>query len=121
MKRLRNAEGDLIFAADIDAIVAKQSLAGLAEQIYAVYPYKVARPVALRAIERALRKFPFAFLLERTQLFAQVRNGDKAFMPNPSTWFNQERFNDDPSTWRRSTDSKPPIRRENINVPITRR
>jgi len=92
-----------------------------AEQIYAAYPYKVGRPVALRAITKALRNHTFDFLLERTQEFAKIRNGDKSFIPNPSTWFNQERFNDDPSTWKRSSDNKPPVRRENINVPITRR
>jgi hypothetical protein len=92
-----------------------------AEQIYAAYPYKVGRPVALRAIQKALRNFPFELVLERTQLFAKVRNGDKTFIPNPSTWYNQERFNDDPSTWTRD-ESKRPVQRENIgDVPITRR
>jgi hypothetical protein len=92
-----------------------------AEQIYAVYPYKVGRPVALRAIQKALRTHDFAFLLERTQHFAQLRGNDKSFIPNPSTWFNQERFNDDPSTWTRG-ESKRPVQRENIgDMPITRR
>lgn len=90
------------------------------EQIYAEYPLKVGRPDALRAIRRALKAHPFPFLMERTQAYAKFRNGDKAFMPHPATWFNQERFNDDPSTWGKS-DSKTPVKRENINVPITRR
>lgn len=92
-----------------------------AELIYASYPHKVGRPVALKAIRKALRNFTFAFLLERTQAYAKLRNGDKSFMPHPATWFNQERFNDDPSTWGRSTDNKPSRQRENISVPITRR
>lgn len=95
-----------------------------AEQIYSLYPHKVGRPAAFRAIEKALRKFSFKFLLEKTKAYCAVRAGDVHSFPacpNPSTWFNQERFNDDPSTWKRVTNSKPPLRRENISVPITRR
>lgn len=93
---------------------------GQAEQIYSAYPRKVGRPVALKAIQKALRRFSFEFLMERTQAYAATRNGDISFVPNPSTWFNQERFNDDPSTWISAT-TKTPVRRENISVPITRR
>jgi hypothetical protein len=78
------------------------------EQIYAAYPKKVGKPAALRAIRRALIKHSFEFLLERTQLFARICNSPADFIPHPSTWFNQQRFNDDPATWRRSdTQSKP--------------
>jgi hypothetical protein len=70
-----------------------------AEKIYAEYPKKVGKPVALRAIKRALKGNSFDFLMEKTKAFATMRNGDRAFCPNPSTWFNEERFNDDPSTW----------------------
>lgn len=73
-----------------------------AESIYAAYPKKVGRPAALRAIRRALTKCPFDSLLERTRLYAQTCNVPAQFIPHPSTWFNQERFNDDPATWRRT-------------------
>lgn len=77
--------------------------------IYEAYPVKVGKPVALKAIRRAMLKLPAPQLLERTRLFAAARNGDLSFCPNPSTWFNQERFNDDPKTWKpndnRSTSS----------------
>jgi hypothetical protein len=77
------------------------------EQIYSAYPKKVGKPAALRAIRRALRKHSFEFLLERTQLFAKTCNSPADFIPHPSTWFNQQRFNDDPVTWRTSdTQSK---------------
>jgi hypothetical protein len=39
--------------------------------------------------------------LSLTKAYASARNGDVAFVPNPSTWFHQERFNDDPATWVR--------------------
>lgn len=128
MKKVHNTHREPILLAmteeDANGIArccADRLAAAMAEQIYTAYPYKVGRPVALRAIRKALRNHDFDFLLERTQLFAQIRNGDKSFIPNPSTWYNQERFNDDPSTWKRVTDNKAPVRRENINVPITRR
>jgi hypothetical protein len=36
-------------------------------------------------------------LLEKTLAYAQSRVGqDQQFTPHPATWFNQERFNDEP-------------------------
>ena len=54
-----------------------------------------------RVVLRALAKRPFEFLLERTQLFAKTCNFAPDFIPNPSTWFNQERYEDAPETWRK--------------------
>lgn len=79
------------------------STRGSAEQIYALYPRKVARPDALRAIQKAMAAFGFEFLFERTQAYAAAVNGkDPQFIPHPSTWFNQERFNDAPETWKQN-------------------
>ena len=82
-----------------------------AEDIYRAYPLKVAKPAALRAITKAMEKIEPKTLLELTKAYAARRNGDLSFMPMPSTWFNQERFNDDPSTWERSaiTNGKPKL------------
>lgn len=71
-----------------------------AEDIYQEYPLKVGKPDALKAITRKMDKFPASLLLERVKAYSLARNGDTAFVPNPSTWFNQERFNDDPATWK---------------------
>lgn len=76
------------------------------ERVYAAYPLKVGKPKAMQAIARALVKFGLAHVLSRTEQFAKARNGDTAFMPHPTTWFNQERFNDDPTTWKRE-DNRP--------------
>jgi hypothetical protein len=86
-----------------DCLNGKSSASTLTqeEEIYGAYPKKAGKPVALRAIRRTLGKHPFAFLLERTRLFAKTYNGDAQFIPHPSTWFGQERFNDDPATWCR--------------------
>lgn len=80
------------------------------DDIYREYPKKVGKPDALKAIKRAMSKCDPIRLLELTKAYAARRNGDLSFMPNPSTWFNQERFNDDPTTWERSdnTNEKPP-------------
>jgi hypothetical protein len=84
----------------------KGSLASTeAEDIYAAYPRKVGKPVALQAIQKALKTHSAGFLLERTKLFADTYNGEPQFIPHPSTWFNQSRFNDDPATWRRTVSA----------------
>lgn len=93
------------------------------ELIYQAYPKKVGKPVALRAIRKALKKHAFEFLLEKTQAFAKARGKNLEYVCHPSTWFNQERFNDDPATWRPRDDPRgSQIRgtRENIDVPIHR-
>ena len=102
-------------------------LASIAETIYQEYPRKVGKPKALRAIANALkRKSPSGqrvelFLLERTKKFAEIRKGQNSGLtPHPSTWFNQERYNDDPETWNDSDMAakrtvcvaNPPVTRE---------
>ncbi len=80
---------------------------GECEEIYAAYPRKVAKPEALKAIEKAIsRGTDFAGLLARTKLYASLVDSDPRFIPHPATWFNQERFNDDPATWRNGSTTK---------------
>lgn len=81
-----------------------------AESIYAAYPKKVGRPTAIKAIEKALSKFSAPILLEKTKSFAAARAGNLEFVPHPATWFNQERFNDDPSTWKPSINGAAGVR-----------
>jgi len=72
-----------------------------AESIYAEYPRKTERQYAIRAIIKALKSNTVEYLMERTKLYASMVNGsDKTFVPYAQRWFNRERFNDDPSTWR---------------------
>lgn len=108
-----------------DSVKDTDSSSSQAEAIYAAYPKKVGRPAALRAIRRALAKHTVEFLVERTLLFAQTCNSPTQFIPYPSTWFGQERFNDDPSTWRRigGANGKPPpaiIRPDNFGCGVTK-
>lgn len=75
-----------------------------AEAIYKAYPLKVGKPKAIESIKRAMRKFAPNMILERTERYAVVAaNIDRQFIPNPTTWYNQQRFNDDESTWARTS------------------
>ena len=69
--------------------------------IYDAYPRKTAKQMGLLAIEKAIKKgHSPEMLLEKTNLYAQKMSWqDKQYIPFPSTWFNQERFLDDPSAW----------------------
>lgn len=80
------------------------------EEIYSIYPHKVARPKALIAIRKALKIIAFDDLKKATltlrDLWSGVSKEEMHFCPHPTTWFNQERFNDDPSTWRPQQSGK---------------
>lgn len=76
-------------------------------EIYEAYPLKVGKPAALRAIKKAMARTSPERLLELTRAYAKRRNGDKYCMPHPATWFNQERYNDEPSTWVQAEEGKP--------------
>lgn len=66
------------------------------EIIYSLYPRKVGKPVALRSIRKAILKFGYEHLRWRVEEFAAItKDKDMQFIPYPSTFFNQERFNDD--------------------------
>ena len=71
------------------------------EAIYQAYPLKVGKVPALKSISKAILKIPAEELLKKVQAFNAVRNGNLDYCPHPATWFNQERYNDDPSTWVR--------------------
>lgn len=85
----------------------------LAGEIYDCYPSKIARPEAIKAICKAISRGTSPMvLMERTKAFAAARNGDVDYCPNPATWFNQERFNDDPETWKPKQNGKHPKQKE---------
>lgn len=76
-----------------------------AEKIYQIYPKHAGKGAAIKSIIKALKSISFDELLVLTQKYAAARKGEpKKFTPHPSTWFNQERWKDDPSTW---SDARP--------------
>ena len=77
-----------------------------AEDIWQAYPRKAAKPVGLKSIEKAMKKIEPQRLLKLVQAYAVARQG-KTHTPHPSTWFNQERYNDGPEEWKRSGSDKP--------------
>lgn len=88
-----------------------------AVEIYNAYPRKIGRPAAIAKILKALVKNnPFG-IFEATTQFAHCWEGasreELHYCPHPSTWFGQERFLDDPSTWERHGKNKnsgrPPV------------
>jgi len=79
-----------------------------AETVYDLYPRKVSKPHALHAIVKALKKEPLERLCGLVRQYADaVRGDDPQFIPHPATWFNGQRYNDDPATWiRRAGNAK---------------
>jgi hypothetical protein len=84
----------------------------LAEAIYAIYPKKVGKTAALKAIVKVLKLpgGPTELELQATvkayrDAVAKWDEQDKTFVPHPATWFNQGRYADDPATWIRESDS----------------
>jgi hypothetical protein len=89
-------------------------LAQQAEAIYAAYPRKVGKPAALKAINATIKLeslkqdlgLSYQQLLEKTRLYARARaqaisknHEESKFTPHPATWFNQQRYMDDPIEW----------------------
>lgn len=86
---------------ELSLLVSVPDSGQFANEIYDCYPKKAARPVAIRAILKALKQRDSQFLRERTKLFAEmVQRGEVQFVCHPATWFNAERYNDDPETWK---------------------
>ena len=74
-------------------------------EIYSVYPRKTKRPDALRAIAKAIIESGLTAqaLLEVTQAYAKATDqwpkDQRKFIPYPASWFNGERYRDDPKEW----------------------
>ena len=89
------------------------------DEIYQSYPIKVGKPDALRAIERQMKVFCPMCLLTKVRDYTRRRKGnerDVPSVPHPATWFNQQRFNDDASTWGPSTKQQSTTREVHANV-----
>ena len=84
------------------------------DKLYAIYPKKVGKGQALKAIAKALKDKPFDFLEQAVREYADavrrnIESGaweDMSFVPHPSTWFNGARYEDDRSTWLKKTVAK---------------
>lgn len=79
----------------------------VAEAVYELYPKKVGKVKAIAAIVKVLKSGTITELdlqarvkgyAEATAMWAEQ---DKTYIPYPATWFNQQRYLDDPATWTR--------------------
>lgn len=100
-----------------------------AERIYELFPKKVGRDAALAAISKALEKNSTDYLLDKTSQFARAVadwpssyryfNDGADRCPHPSTWFNEARYADDPTTWKRhGARNAPPPPKQNLPEPF---
>jgi hypothetical protein len=87
----------------VDAVPNLRQPLSPEEHIFNAYPRHHAKRRGIAAIRRALRTHTFEFLLERTKLFARLYDGDPRFIPYAARFFDEERFNEYPSTWKRSS------------------
>jgi hypothetical protein len=102
-----NKEKTPIVPINGDKLEARKLLKSQELQIWDAYPKKAGKPKALISIRKALGKRSFEDLLDLTKKYARaVQSMEPAFIPHPQKWFNHERYNDDPSTWTRSTQKK---------------
>jgi hypothetical protein len=89
-------------------------------EIYQLYPRKVEKREALKAITAAIKRVregeykndgvseaeAIAGIKDRTALFAQSPAGNRGkYTPYPATWFNRSRYLDDPKEWDRGEES----------------
>jgi hypothetical protein len=83
--------------------------------IYSAYPRHIGPKKAMEAIGRALVRIhargngsledPAEWLLSRVRAYSASPAGKAGqFTPHPTTWFNQERYDDDPAEWQRERD-----------------
>jgi DNA-binding transcriptional ArsR family regulator len=69
------------------------------EKFWAAYPRKVGKAQCRKVYVRSLAKIKADELLEKVDAFAASCQGKEVkFIPHPSTWLNQERWNDTLST-----------------------
>jgi len=72
----------------------------IADEIYSAYPKKVGKAAAIKSIQKACKKINPDDLLSIVKVYAEkIQWKDKQYIPAPSTWFNQERWEDDQSEW----------------------
>lgn len=83
------------------------------ERWWALYPLKQAKRDASEAFAKALKRicearecdrdYALDWLCDVTAQFGASPKGKGEFVPNPATWLNGSRFDDDPSAWERDS------------------
>jgi len=96
----------------------------VAEAIYALYPKKVAKSAAIKAILKVLKAGRItelelqAKVRAYAQAVAQWSVSDRTFVPYPATWFNRGSYDDDQATWTREAENtRNPPKKEGAREP----
>lgn len=82
------------------------------EAIYQAYPRKIGKGAAIKAITKATANIHHDRLRRKVIEYAQAIawQENRSLVPHPATWFNQERWLDDPKEWEQpaSQQNTPP-------------
>ena len=76
------------------------------DEFWPVYPHRVGKPVAITAFVKARKRASLEAIM--AGLHAYIAKTDDRPWCNPSTWLNQDRWNDDPSSVQRPSQQAPP-------------
>jgi hypothetical protein len=68
-------------------------------KFWELYPKKVGKGAANRSWKAAVKKADAKHILTAAANFSKSSKARGKFCPNPATWLNQERWEDDPATW----------------------
>lgn len=71
-----------------------------AEQFWNIYPRRVAKKAAVRALEKVRKsgEVNFARLMQGVRMYAAAVHGkDMQYVAHPATWLNQGRWDDEPN------------------------
>lgn len=76
------------------------------EKFWGVYPRKVGKAAALKAFEKAAKKADPAYIIMYVITWCNQGNlPEMQYIPHPTTWLNQERWNDDLSAVAQSKNA----------------
>lgn len=83
----------------------QQNATGAVEAIYQAYPRKIGKGAAIKAITKATANIHHERLRNKVIEYAQAIawQENRSLVPHPATWFNQERWLDDPREWEQPT------------------
>ena len=86
----------------------QQNTTEAAEAIYQAYPRKIGKAAAIKAINKATAKIHPRSLRDKVNEYAKAIawQENRSFVPHPATWFNGERWLDDPKEWEQPTQGK---------------
>jgi hypothetical protein len=87
------------------AVRSLKTKSAIVSEIYALYPRKVARAAAEKAISKALATTPAEALREAVSAYAAAvalwPPEELQYVPFPASWFNGGRWEDDRATWQK--------------------